>query len=795
MKPAPLALALLAALAPALAAHAQEPAQPRRDATNLDNIIVTGTRVTDRTVAESQSPIDIIGSDALQATGTTELATALARALPSLNFPRPALTDGTSAIRPAQLRGLAPDQVLVLVNGKRRHASSLLNLNGTIGRGSAPVDLNTIPISAIERVEVLRDGASAQYGSDAIAGVVNVVLKGASEGGSLSLSHGQYSAGDGDQTQLAGDAGLALGAGRGFLHLSGQVNRQDRTNRARPFAGTPAPNQPEPGQKAFVIGDPEVDAAAASFNAGFDISETLSLYAFGTISNRDITSFAFFRAPGNPSQNIPSIYPDGFLPEINNVSRDRAMVAGLKGMFGEAWNWDLGFNHGYNNLEFFTRNTLNASIGADSPTSFYDGALETTQNIANFDLSRQLDWGLAYPVALAMGVEFRNEKWNQSPGEYGSYAQPDLSRPGGAQGFGGFAPGVSGAYSRDSHAVYASLEADLTEKFSGGIAGRYEDYDDFGSQASGKLSGRYAFTDAVALRGTISSGFRAPSLAQQYFQTVSTLFLAGIPDPFEVRTFPASSAVAQAFGAEALQPEESLSYSLGLVLQPVDRLYVTVDAYHIEVDDRIALSSNLTGDAVRALLESRGIFGVNGGRYFTNAIDTRTQGIDVVASYGIELGAGMLDLTAGYNYTDTEITRIAPNPDELEQAGLNLERIDRTEIGRIEDGFPNTKLLLAGTWALEAWDFTLAATRYGSVTSRSANSANDQTYDAKWLLDASAAYRMNAWTFTLGADNLLNEYPDQNIFANSTNGQFPYSNLSPFGFNGAYVYGKIGYAW
>ncbi|MEN1957674.1 TonB-dependent receptor [Luteimonas sp. MJ204] len=795
MKPAPLAIALLAALAPALAAHAQESPQPRRDATNLDNIIVTGTRVTDRTVAESQSPIDIIGSDALQATGTTELATALARALPSLNFPRPALTDGTSAIRPAQLRGLAPDQVLVLVNGKRRHASSLLNLNGTIGRGSAPVDLNTIPISAIERVEVLRDGASAQYGSDAIAGVVNVVLKGASEGGSLSLSHGQYSAGDGAQTQLAGDAGVALGAGRGFLHLSGQVNRQDRTNRARPFAGTPAPNQPELGQKAFVIGDPEVDAAAASFNAGFDISETLSLYAFGTISNRDITSFAFFRAPGNPSQNIPSIHPDGFLPEINNVSRDRAIVAGLTGTFGEAWDWDLSFNHGYNNLEFFTRNTLNASIGADSPTSFYDGALETTQNIANFDLSRQLDWGLAYPVALAMGVEFRNEKWNQSPGEYGSYGQPDLSRPGGAQGFGGFAPGVSGAYSRDSHAVYASLEADLTEKFSGGIAGRYEDYDDFGSQASGKLSGRYAFTDAVALRGTVSSGFRAPSLAQQYFQTVSTLFLPGIPDPFEVRTFPASSAVAQAFGAEALQPEESLSYSLGLVLQPVDRLYVTVDAYHIEVDDRIALSSNLTGDAVRALLESRGIFGVNGGRYFTNAIDTRTQGIDVVASYGIELGAGMLDLTAGYNYTDTEITRIAPNPDELEQAGLNLERIDRTEIGRVEDGFPNTKLLLAGTWALEAWDFTLAATRYGSVTSRSANSANDQTYDAKWLLDASAAYRMNAWTFTLGADNLLNEYPDENIFANSTNGQFPYSNLSPFGFNGAYVYGKIGYAW
>ena len=793
----PLAVALVLALA-ATPTWAQQAAPEETDServTALDALIVTGTRVSDRTVAESQSPIDIISSEALQTTGTTELATALARALPSLNFPRPALTDGTSAIRPAQLRGLAPDQVLVLVNGKRRHASSLLNLNGTIGRGSAPVDLTTIPISAIDRVEVLRDGASAQYGSDAIAGVVNVVLKGASEGGSLSLGHGQYSAGDGAQTQLAGDAGLALGGGRGFLHLSGQANQQDYTNRARPFAGTPGPTQPEPGQKAFVIGDPEVDAAAASFNAGFDLGDTLSLYAFGTVSNRDITSFAFFRAPGNPNQNIPSIYPDGFLPEINNVSRDRSIVAGLKGTFGQAWNWDLSFNHGYNNLEFFTRNTLNASIGADSPTSFYDGALETTQNIANFDLSRQLDIGLAYPATLAMGVEFRNEKWNQSPGEFGSYAQPDLSRPGGAQGFGGFAPEVSGHYSRDSHAVYAALEADFTDSFSGGIAGRYEDYDDFGSQASGKLSARYAFTDAVALRGTVATGFRAPSLAQQNFQTVSTIFLAGNPVPFEIRTFPASSAVAQAFGAEPLQPEESLSYSLGLVLQPANGLYVTIDAYHIEVDDRIALSSNLTGDAVRALLESQGIFGVNGGRYFTNAIDTRTQGIDVVANYGFDLGNGTLDLTAGWNYTDTEITRIAPNPDELEQAGLNLERIDRTEIGRVEDGFPNTKLLLAGTWSLPSWDFTLAATRYGSVTTRPANPANDQTYGAKWLLDASAAYRVDNWTFTLGADNLLNEYPDESTFPNSVNGQFPYSNLSPFGFNGAFVYAKAGFRW
>src|SRR5690606_17045143 len=551
----PLALALLAALATAPALAQEAPQATADRASTLDTIIVTGTRVADRTVAESQSPIDIISSEALQATGTTELATALSRALPSLNFPRPALVDGTSAIRPAQLRGLAPDQVLVLVNGKRRHTSSLLNLNGTIGRGSAPVDLNTIPVSAIDRVEVLRDGASAQYGSDAIAGVVNVVLKGSREGGSLLVQYGQYSAGDGAQGQLAGDTGVSLGDGRGFVHLSGQIGHQDATNRARPFAGTPGPTQPELGQKAFVIGEPEVDSAAVGFNLDYALTDTVSLYGFGTASNRDITSFAFFRAPANPTQNVPAIYPDGFLPQINNISKDRSIVAGVKGFTAGGWNWDLSYNYGYNRLDFHTRNTLNASLGEASPTSFYDGALETTQNIVNLDVSRQLDWGLEYPATLSLGLEARNEKWNQSPGEPGSYLDadgPTTGRVGGAQGFGGFAPAVSGAYDRDSYAAYAGLEADFSDRFSGGIAARYEDYDDFGSQASGKLSARYAFSDAVALRGTVSSGFRAPSLAQQYFQTVSTIFLAGITTPFEIRTFPASSDVAQAFGAEAL---------------------------------------------------------------------------------------------------------------------------------------------------------------------------------------------------------------------------------------------------
>ena len=734
MQPIPLVAALALALSTP-AAFGQEREQPAERASTLDTMIVTGTRVADRTVAESTSPIDIITPETLQATGTTELATALARALPSLNFPRPAITDGTSAIRPAQLRGLAPDQVLVLVNGKRRHTTALLNVNGTQGRGSSPVDLNAIPVAAIERVEVLRDGASAQYGSDA-------------------------------------------------------------TNRARPYAGTsPGGNNPQLGEKRFIYGDPDVEHWGFSLNAEVPLGERATLYGFGMFSERDITSFAFFRAPGNPNQNVPQIHPDGFVPNINNIADDRSLVAGVRGEAG-AWNWDASYNWGLNHLEFFMRNTVNASLGADSPTSFFAGALETTQNIFNFDVSRELDWGLAYLANLALGVEYREEKWNQSPGEPDSWRLGPLPPPvaSGSQGFPGYRPTDAGHHDRDSWAVYADLEADFTEQFSAGAAVRHEDYSDFGSQTSGKLSGRFEFSEAAALRGTVASGFRAPSLSQQFFQTTSTTFIAGFPDPFEIRTFPATSDVAQALGAEPLRPEESLSYSLGLVLQPADALYVTIDAYQVDVDDRIVLSANLTGN-IREFLEDRGIFGVTGGRYFTNAIDTRTRGVDVVGSYRWDLAAGSFDLTAGYNYSKTEITRIAPNPPELESGGQNLERIDRAERGRIERGFPRDKLVLSGTWTTGDWSFNAGTTRYGSFQTTPNAAANDQTYGAKWIVDASATWHLDGWSFTAGADNVFNEYPDENIFGNSTNGQFPYNSASPFGFNGAFMYVRAGYRW
>ena len=787
----PLALALSSLLAatPALAQQAD------KEARTLDTLIVTGTRVADRTVAESQSPIDILTPETLEATGTTELATALARALPSLNFPRPGMADGTSGVRPAQLRGLSPDQVLILVNGKRRHISALVNVNGTIGRGSSAVDLNTIPVAAIERVEVLRDGASAQYGSDAIGGVVNIVLKGSGDGGSIALGGGQYSEGDGKQWQLSGDTGLTLSGDAGTIHVAAQAGHQDMTNRAGPYQGS-APNTgnfPNVGQTAFKLGDPDVDQSALSLNANLKIGEN-NLYLSAMSSARDITSFAFYRSKNHSGQGalLAQVYPNGYVPEINQDARDRSVVVGLKGVSASGWNWDLSYNLGDSRLDFRTQNTINYALGATSPRSFYDGALQYTQQVVNADFSKAVNIGLEYPATFSVGAEHRQETWEQTAGEADSYFGS------GAQGFGGFTPRNAGNYERHNYAVYAGLEGDFTEKFSAGLAGRYEDYSDFGDQFSGKLSARYAFTETVALRGTVATGFRAPSLAQQHYQAVTTNITSGVA--YETGTFPAAGAAAQALGADPLQAETSLSYSLGLVLQPVDRLYVTIDAYQIEIDDRIVLSSNLNianNAAAQALLANLGITNVTSARYFNNAIDTRTRGVDIVGTWNIPLATSNLDLTTSYNYNKTEVTRIAPNPPELDALGANLERMGRDERGRIEEGAPRDKFAIGANWSFANWGVNGNATRYGNVVNRHAtNPAQDQTFSPKWTVDLSANYRPNQnWTVTVGADNVLDEYPEGSIFANSTFGLIPYSLYSPFGFNGRYVYGRVAYKW
>jgi iron complex outermembrane receptor protein len=794
----PLAAAILLALA-ASPVLAQETAE---GAKTLDTVIVTGTRVSDRTVAESTAPIDIITPEALTATGTTELATALSRALPSLNFPRLAISDGSDAVRPAQLRGLSPDHVLVLVNGKRYHTGALVNVNGTQGRSSSPVDLNTIPVSAIARVEVLRDGASAQYGSDAIAGVINIVLKDSDSGGNASVRYGQYSAGDGKQYDVLADAGFKLGAD-GFVHLAAQGGQQDNTDRARPYIGAPGSANPPFGRVVQRQGDPEVDSFSGAYNAEYTLDEVLTLYSSGIFTKRDTLSNGFFR-PAGAGSNIPSIYPEGFLPQINNVSEDLSFIGGLKSFTAGGTNIDLSYTYGSSELTFDIKNTLNRSLGPTSPTQFFAGALEVRQHVLNLDLNKSLDWGLAYPLTLSYGAEWRGDVFEQSAGEPLSYANGGVVAPGevnprpGAQVFSGFRDTNAGEFDRHNFSFYAGLEGDLTDKLSLGIAARYEDYSDFGDTTTGKLTGRYAFTDKVALRGTVSTGFHAPSLQQQFFASTATNFIVTPQGnlPFDIVTFRVTDPAGIALGAEPLKAEESTNYSLGLVLQPIERLYITIDAYRIELEDRITLSENLTSTAVRNFLNANGFPGVGGGRYFTNAIDTTTDGIDVVATYGWALGSGNLDLTVGYNYNKTEIDRIAANPAALAAIDPTAQRFGRVEVGRFEVGAPRDKLLLGSAWKSERWEFSANATRYGEITIRNASPVQDQTFDPKWTLDLAATLKLDSWNFTLGGDNVLDEYPDEVLFANSTSGQLPYaSSASPFGFNGAFMYAKVGYKW
>ena len=785
-KPSPLTAAILLALvaSPALAQEATESAQ------TLDTVIVTGTRVADRTVAESTAPIDILTPEILQSTGTVELATALSRALPSLNFPRAAINDGTDTVRPAQIRGLSPDHVLVLVNGKRYHSGSLVNVNGSQGRSSSPVDLNTIPIAAIERVEVLRDGASAQYGSDAIAGVINIVLKGSSEGGSIAARYGQYSAGDGKQYQVSGDAGFKLGDG--FIHLAAQGGDQDNTDRARPFIGTPGPTTAPLGQVVQRYGDPEVQNGSVAYNAELPVEEYLSFYSTGIYTKRDALSNGFFR-PAGDARNIPAIYPNGFLPQINNVSTDHHFVLGLKAFTAGGTNIDISYTYGDNELTFDILNTLNRSLGPTSQTEFYAGALKVKQSVLNLDFNKPLELGLAYPITLSYGAEWRGDEFIQSPGEPNSYALGTFANIPGSQVFPGFKPSDGGSFDRHNFSYYAGLEGDLSDKLSLGLAARYEDYSDFGSTTTWKVTSRYAFTDKVALRGTVSTGFRAPSLQQQYFQSTSTNFIGGVP--YDIVTFRVNNPAALALGSEPLKAEESTNYSLGLVLQPIDSLYITIDGYQIGVDDRITLSENLTSTAVRNYLNANGFPGVGGGRYFTNAIDTTTTGVDIIGTYTWALEASTLDLTFGYNYNKTEIDSVTPNPAALTAIDPTAVRFGRVELGRLEVGAPRDKYLLGGKWSVGDFELATTASRYGEISVLNADPTRDQTFGAEWTLDLSFAYSYQNWKFTLGGDNVLNEYPDEVLYANSTFGQLPYSGSAPFGFNGAFMYANVNYKW
>ncbi|MDY4283206.1 TonB-dependent receptor [Xanthomonas sp. LF06-19] len=772
-------------------------AQSQQAPTTLDNIIVTGTRIADRTVAESQSPIDIIAPEALQATGASDLASALGKLLPSLNFPRPAINDGNDTLRPATLRGLSPDAVLVLLDGKRYHTTSLVNYNPSVGRGSAPADLNSIPMSAIARIEVLRDGASAQYGSDAIAGVINIVLKHGAKAGSnsVSVSGGIMDKGDGAQNGIDGSYGLAFGGAPGgeapgwvrvsWNYLNAMnTNRAENTDKATTLAGAGNPS----GVPYERYGDPALKTYQGLVNFGYALTPHVDLYGYANVSRREVLSNGYYRAWDNSDRNVPAVYPNGFLPQIYNPSNDRAAVLGVKGSTDSGWTWDVSADYGKNDVTFDLRNTINTNLywstGA-SPTRFNAGGFRNEQNALNADFSKSLDWGLAYPVNLAFGAEYRQDKYAVVAGSPTSiYFDPNAINPdtgapypGGSQVFPGLSPTVAGQFQRHSKAVYADLEADLSERLSGGVAARYEDYSDAGTTRSGKLSARYQLNDAFAVRGTISNGFRAPSLAQQNYASVVTLPVDGVLS--QIGTYRTSDPVAIALGAKPLAPEKSTNYSVGAVWQPGGGFNSTLDLYQIRIWDQILYSDQISLAVP--------IGQVSAAQFFVNGATTRTRGVDWVSNYLLDLDrAGTLNLSFSANYNKIEILEISdPN-------------FGRASQGLLTDATPRTKYVLSGDWSLAGWTLHGDATRYGAITRRGddADGSQDQAFAARWLLNLSTSYAWRDLTFTVGADNVTNQYPTRtalnNIYDDRPNG-LQYSPLSPFGFNGRYWYGRVSY--
>jgi len=791
---------------------ANSPEKSRQPAT-LSTVVVTGTRVLGRTLKDSLQPVDVISGETLRQTGAFDFGTALSRAIPSLNFPMSPASDLEAFQRPFQLRSMPPDEVLVLVDGKRWHPGALVMTLANIGVGSQGYDLNTIPLSAVDHIEVLRDGASAQYGSDAIAGVVNVILKKGAQGGSVTATVGQYAAGDGRTWRGAGNFGVALGD-KGWMRFSLEDGNQDETNRAEPDV---RPGLAQYGT-LFHTGVVPFRDSNALINGQYDITPNVQFYAYGHFGRREGTPYDFYRYGLNtPYPKSPwlaiSPFPDGFLPHERGVSTDSALVAGLRGAI-DGWNWDVSANTGGNRVSYATENTTNFAMLADfgtSPTEFHDGILRAKQQTFDVDISKPLEvsW-LSHPLNVAFGTQWLRQSYSVAAGDLGSYyiSTTHSDATGGAQGFAGWSPSDAISVSRHSLAEYVQLESNLTDAFDMSLSARHSNYSDFGSNTSYALSGRYEFSKAFAIRGTASTGFRAPTLGQEhYFETSSTAFGAGnnlgLPEGIYLRGIvPSTLPLAALLGGEPLKPEKAKNYTIGAVWTPNNVFTATLDLYQVTVDNRIALSSTipLTTPEVLTYLASHGVTapGYSGFNYFTNAGTVRSQGIDLVTTYRSDFGnAGSLLTTLSADYHKNKVTKVEPNPAILDSLGVNFQRLNRNAIkGLMADAAPRSKLILDERYDVGNWEVGATLTRYGSVTSYSSTSyIFDQVYSPEWTLDLNVNYFLDKWTFTLGGDNVLNNYPDRVRAGQNTNGVFPYSQLSPFGFSGAYFYGKIAYRW
>jgi iron complex outermembrane receptor protein len=759
------------------------------------------------TAAEKAVPVDIITEKEIEsAAGSAETAQIIESLAPSFNFPRPTISDGTDSVRPATLRSLGPDQMLVLINGKRRHTSALVNVNGTIGRGSTGVDLNAIPASAIEKIEVLRDGAAAQYGSDAIAGVLNIVLKSGVSPLQVELLGGTTTHSDGELFDAGVSSGLSLG--RGSFTFTGEYRKRNPTNRAgndprdQIKAGDAGNNPVE--QPSYHWGDAEERDIMGFVNGSVPLNDdgSANFYLFGGASRRDGVHGGNYRR-ALQSQNWPSIYPLGFLPLIEPKIVDYSGTAGVRGVFAEKWFWDLSAQYGHDRFDFNVTHSLNTSLGPTIPpnqTDFYAGSLVFNQFIANLDLTREFDVGLAGPLNVAFGAEFRRENYQEIAGETNSWVDGGFKdqfggkAPAGAQVFPGFRPTNAVDASRNNVAAYVDLEGNVTSFLRLGLAGRFEHYTDFGNTKDAKVTARVQAAKQLVFRAAASTGFRAPSLGQTYFSAISTNFLPvdGVFVPFDVGHFRVNSDLARALGATDLRPEDSVNYSGGFVVSPSNAFDFTADYFHIKIKNRIILSGNFTGPGLTPILAP---FNATGARFFTNAIDTRTEGVELTANYKADLRAsGVLRFQAAYAHSQNTITRIAPTPPQL--AGFQETLFDRLERRRLECAQPRDNVRLTGDWRKDEFGSVLRVSRYGTYCGiDNTLEKDDQTFSAKWLLDVNLSYRLGHVGFEAGVDNIFDTFPDKTIAANNNLGIFTYPRNSPFGFNGRHVYLRTTYVF
>ena len=793
---------------------AQDEAKDSEEDTTLEEVVVVGSRARGHTATETLAPVDLIDRAQIDSTGALEIGKILQTLEPSFNFSTTFISDGTDIIRPATLRALGPDQVLVLINGKRRHQQALVNVQQTIGRGSAGTDINAIPLSAIARIEVLRDGAAAQYGSDAIAGVINIILKDGTEDSRASVQIGQTYEGDGENFHGGLNTGWAFGDG-GFFNLTAEYRDRGETNRAGPDL-----LRVDPPRVTQRIGDADAKDKYLWLNTGVDVGDG-ELYAFGGWSEREGDSSGFFRSAGD-GRTVPALYPNGFLPNIITTVQDGSFAAGYRAPVNDAWSFDASASWGRNRFDFHERNSVNVSwyyepapgggIFGTSPTEADTGSLIQDQTSINLDFTGAVEGIGNNSLFLATGLEYRRENYEVVAGDpvswsYGRTNNPAiviLDQTGGAaaagiQGFPGFQPSTEVDDGRHSYAVYADMEAPVNDQFTLGAAIRFEDFSDFGNTTIGKLSARYEATENFAIRGNVSSGFRAPGIQQALFSQVSTnLNSEGVLT--ETLTARQDSAVTRALGISPLKEEESVNASLGFTAKLSEEFSLTLDVFQIDIDDRIIFSGNIAPESptggctannsncpIRAILDP---LSVGQAQFFTNAIDTKTKGIDIVADYTTELANGDgLTLSALFHFNDTEVTDRHSTSSILSANVL----FPNEQVTLVEEGQPGAHHVLGVNWTHDDWTLDVRTNYFGSVAGEGFTPGIKQKWDGEWLADLTLSYRFSdTFKLSAGGTNIFDQYPDKW----DEDAAFPFPQLGfiygwetvPFGINGGYYF-------